>query len=71
MTKEQIEKAKRMEDFTFTASNGATIHMDFSLLRSMTPEEREARARETQRVLHEMYIKYVVRPAMEAQQATV
>lgn len=58
MRDEDIERMRRMEDFTFTASTGATVHMDFSLLRSMTPEEREARRRNFERVAQEIRIKY-------------
>lgn len=58
MKPEDIEKMRRMEDFTFTASTGATVHMDFSLLRSMTPEEREARRMNFERVAMEIRIKY-------------
>lgn len=58
MNAEQIEKMRHMEDFTFTASTGATVHMDFSLLRAMTPEEREARRRNFERVAMEIRIKY-------------
>ena len=58
MKAEDIERMRRMEDFTFTASTGATVHMDFSLLRSMTPEEREGRRRNFDRVAQEIRIKY-------------
>lgn len=58
MTQEQIEKARRMEDFTFTASTGATVHMDFSLLRSMTPQERQARKDGFNRLAQELRMKY-------------
>lgn len=58
MRDEDIERMRRMEDFTFTASTGATVHMDFSLLRSMTPEEQEARRRNRDRVAQEIRIKY-------------
>lgn len=58
MRDEDIERMRRMEDFTFTASTGATVHMDFSLLRSMMPEEREARRRNFERVAQEIRIKY-------------
>ena len=58
MKAEDIERMGRMEDFTFTASTGATVHMDFSLLRSMTPEELAARRRNFERVAQEIRVKY-------------
>ena len=58
MKAEDIERMRRMEDFTFTASTGATVNMDFSLLRSMTPEERAARRRNFERVAQEIRVKY-------------
>ena len=63
------ENMRQMKDFSFTASNGVKVTMNLSLLRSMTPEEREARARHRDRVLQEMYDKYILRPALEAQKA--
>ena len=51
MRDEDIERMRRMEDFTFTASTGATVHMDFSLLRS-------ARRRNFERVAQEIRVKY-------------
>lgn len=61
------QNMREMKDFSFTASNGVQVNMNLGLLRSMTPEEREARARHRDRVFREMYEKYIVRPALEAQ----
>lgn len=52
------QKCEAMEDFTFTASTGATVTMNFSILRSMTPQERKARRDNFNRLAQEIRTKY-------------
>lgn len=59
MTGEEIrERMQKMEDFTFTASTGAKVTMDLSLLRSMSEEEREASRASFNRLTQQLRIKY-------------
>lgn len=56
-------RARRMEDFSFTASTGARVTMDLSLLRSMGEEERLAARRRFDDLAAELRIKYARKAA--------
>lgn len=62
-TEEMRENLREMRDFTFIASTGATVHVDCSLLRSMTPEELRARQEKFDRLAQKLRIKYAARLA--------
>lgn len=55
---EMRENARQMKDYTFTASTGATVHMDFSVIRAMSEEERRAARAEFDAVAREIIMKY-------------
>ena len=62
MTPEEMrENLREMRDFTFVASTGATVHVDCSLLRSMSPQERQERRARFDRLAQELRLKYAVR----------
>ena len=60
---ERRAKARAMEDYTFIASTGVKVTMDFSLLRSMSEEERRYNRARFERVAREMTIKYAAQLA--------
>lgn len=62
MTQEIRERAARMEDFEFIASTGARVKVDCSLLRAMTPAERQKQRDKTERLYRTLCEKYGVRP---------
>lgn len=68
MTPEEMrENLREMRDFTFIASTGATVHVDCSLLRSMTPQERNARRERFNQLAQRIRMKYATRVAGGAQ----
>lgn len=60
---ERRQKARAMEDYEFTASTGVRVIMDFSLLRSMSEEERRYNRARFDRVCREMTMKYAAQLA--------
>ena len=62
MTQEIRERAARMEDFEFIASTGARVKVDCSMLRAMTPAERQRQRDKTERLYRTLCEKYGVRP---------
>ena len=66
MTGEEMRaQMARMEDFSFTASTGAKVTMDLSLLRSMSEAERKAARARFDALANELRRKYA-RPAAPA-----
>lgn len=64
MTPEEMrENLREMRDFTFVASTGATVHVDCSLLRSMTPKEMQARQERFDHLAQRLRIKYAAKLA--------
>lgn len=68
MTPEEMrENLREMRDFTFVASTGATVHVDCSQLRSMTPKEMQARQERFDQLAQRIRMKYATRVAGGAQ----
>lgn len=62
MTPEEMrENLREMRDFTFIASTGATVHVDCSLLRSMTRAEMQARQERFNQLAQRLRIKYATK----------
>lgn len=66
MIEERIEKMKRMEDFSYTTEQGTVNHMDLSLMRRMSEEEKRQITDAFNRLVQELCIKYARKPAPEA-----
>lgn len=58
MKQEDLERMRRMEDFTLSESAGPTVNMRFDVIRAMPQSERDARRRAFDRFCLDLRIKY-------------